>query len=55
MADLPQQSTITQYTADGATIDFVGTFYVPVESDGTADIDVYVLMMSKAYIVGMIV
>lgn len=42
MADLPQQDTIKQYVADGVQATFVTTFYVPLETDGEPNLDVYV-------------
>ncbi len=45
MADLPQQDTINQYVADGATDTFLVAYYVPFSDDPEPDtpaIDVYV-------------
>lgn len=41
MANLPQQNTIVQYVADGVTTDYVVTFYTPIETDGTPNLDVF--------------
>lgn len=42
MANLPQQDTIKQYLADGVQTGFVTNFFVPLEDDGTPNLDVYV-------------
>ncbi len=42
MSDLPQQDTINQYLAGGSQTNFVVNYYVPLETDDTPDLDVYV-------------
>ena len=42
MANLPQQNTIVQSVADGISTDYIVPFFVPIDTDGTPNIDVYV-------------
>jgi hypothetical protein len=42
MSYLPQQNTIVQYLANGSQTMYVNAFFVPLELDGTPDMDVYV-------------
>lgn len=44
MSDLPQQTTIQQYLADGVETDYVVDYFVPLNSDGEPNIAVYVTL-----------